>query len=477
MSTETKNPGSELLFVRDYFPPVEGKNHEVLPNIARMNHQCDAILQAVATLDQTPSLEMVNDINWVVNAINVPITIANDVFFEIIDIVKNQSKDEGIKLIKFKVYSHTLTAKTLVTMVTKMYGDYNARVQHDLLGHQFYFDQKYRNNERQDMLYNPHDDDPRSARKHMINQAPKHLSFVKYNFKSNKTFANLFGEDIDIVKSRVKHFLDNKEWYQHKGIPYQLGVCLSGTSGTGKTSCIGAIANMTQRHVINVNCADILTHTQLKRLFYDEDIHVYKDEDMRETIKFHIPIENRIYVLEELDAVGSTLYDRDDGNKGFSEDALYDELTLGHWLQIFDDVNQVEGRIMVITTNHPERLDKALLRPGRIDINLTLENATRSTIAQMYSHFFDQKLSKKGVKLLPNKVLSPADVSNVMQSCMTRPKDVVKELLRKADEVVKEKEEVKKRKNGQVTEEVKTSIVKTKPPKSTLPPTVQAMFQ
>lgn len=468
----------ELLLVRDYNPAQVGKNNEVPQNVQRMNQQCDAILHAMAQTDETPSMEMVNDVNWVVNAEGTPINIAPDVTATVTEVVKSQTADAHIQLIKFKVASDKLSAKALVTYVTKLYADYNSKIQHDILGHQFYFDQKYRNNERQDAMHNPHDDDPRSAKKYLINQAPKHLSFVKYNFKSNKTFDNLFGDEtFQAIHKRLRHFMGNKEWYQRKGVPYQLGICLSGTSGTGKTSCIGAIANLTQRHVINVNCADILTHTQLKRLFYEEDIHVYKNEEMRETIKLHIPIENRIYVLEELDAVGNTLYEREEGNTGFNEDPLYDELTLGHWLQIFDDVNQVEGRIMVITTNYPERLDKALMRPGRIDLNIKLGNATRETTAQMYNHFFETNLSQKVKATLPDKCLSPADISNIMQCHIESPKEAIKEIHRRAEEA-QEKSKVQETPKEQPKPQ-QQQVQKPKAPirPTALPGTIHSLFQ
>ena len=67
--------------------------------------------------------------------------------------------------------------------------------------------------------------------------------FIKSPFYSNKSFANIFGSEVREVEERVNFFLNNREWYDSRGIPYQLGLLLSGVPGSGKTSIIRAIAN------------------------------------------------------------------------------------------------------------------------------------------------------------------------------------------------------------------------------------------
>src|SRR5215203_1196861 len=173
----------ELLFVRDY----NVQTMDLPNNINRINQQCDAMLHAATKNDSIPSMEMINDVNWVINAIDVPIILTQDITLKIIDITRSKTVNNSIQIIKFKIYSETLSVKALIAYVTKLFGEYNSHIQHDLLGQQFYFDQKYRNNERQEILNNPFDDNPKHARKYIINHAPKHLSFMKYKFSSNKT--------------------------------------------------------------------------------------------------------------------------------------------------------------------------------------------------------------------------------------------------------------------------------------------------
>jgi hypothetical protein len=136
------------------------------------------------------------------------------------------------------------------------------------------------------------------------------------------------------VENRVTFFLDNREWYDQRGIPYQLGLLLSGVPGSGKTSIIRAVANLTKRHIVNVNFSTITTATQLKNLFFSEKLTVYTDSSMTSYDVLSIPIENRIYVLEEIDALTNIVRQRIPGER--KDDPLPDELTLGEILTALD---------------------------------------------------------------------------------------------------------------------------------------------
>lgn len=77
-----------------------------------------------------------------------------------------------------------------------------------------------------------------------------------------------------------------------------LGLLLHGQPGTGKTSTIKAIANMTQRHIITVSLESIKTKRQLKALFHDERLHVETSEKREGVETYRIPINKRLFVLE-----------------------------------------------------------------------------------------------------------------------------------------------------------------------------------
>lgn len=68
--------------------------------------------------------------------------------------------------------------------------------------------------------------------------------------------------------------------------------------------------------------------------------------------------------------------------------ASSDKLSLSGLLNVLDGVVDSPGRILVMTSNHPEKLDPALIRPGRIDKKLKLGYMQTLDVQQMLSHYF-----------------------------------------------------------------------------------------
>ena len=97
--------------------------------------------------------------------------------------------------------------------------------------------------------------------------------------------------------------------YDEKGIPYTLGLLLSGNPGTGKTSTIKCLANETNRHICNVNLNNDITKRQLENLFFNEDITVL-NQNTGQTETYSIPLDQRIYVLEDVDCQSDIVRDR-----------------------------------------------------------------------------------------------------------------------------------------------------------------------
>jgi ATPase family associated with various cellular activities (AAA) len=69
-----------------------------------------------------------------------------------------------------------------------------------------------------------------------------------------------------------------------------------------------------------------------------------------------------------------------------------DSITLADILNIIDGVLETPGRILILTSNYPDKLDKALLRPGRIDLIIQFKECDSEQLKQMFDHFYQKDL-------------------------------------------------------------------------------------
>jgi hypothetical protein len=237
------------------------------------------------------------------------------------------------------------------------------------------------------------------SKKAEIASAPEELSFKITPFKSNRKQVNIRGSVAGSIFKKLNFFIGNKKWYSEKGIPYHFTCMLTGNPGSGKTSCIKATANTTNRHLFIVNCSVIKTSKQFINLFTKEEVAINRNGN---TSIVKIPIENRIYVLEEIDILGDILKDR----RGREEcDQIPGSLSLDDFLNVLDGNIESPGRIIFITSNYPEKLDKALLRGGRIDILAKFVDLSPEDIID-YMCFFTGKNVEED---LGNKILNHAE--------------------------------------------------------------------
>ena len=97
--------------------------------------------------------------------------------------------------------------------------------------------------------------------------------------------------------------------------------------------------------------------------------------------------ERTILLLEDIDAAFNSRTQSTD--KGYQSGVTFSGL-----LNALDGVASAEEVITFMTTNHPERLDPALLRPGRIDMKILIDNASDYQVEQMFLRFYgdDDKL-------------------------------------------------------------------------------------
>jgi SpoVK/Ycf46/Vps4 family AAA+-type ATPase len=71
------------------------------------------------------------------------------------------------------------------------------------------------------------------------------------------------------------------------------------------------------------------------------------------------------------------------------DDIIKDPIDLSFLLNLLDGTLESSGRIMVFTSNFPERFDRALIRPGRIDMIVHFKKCSRTVLKEMIEGFYD----------------------------------------------------------------------------------------
>lgn len=171
----------------------------------------------------------------------------------------------------------------------------------------------------------------------------------------------------------VRAFLGSRKWYADRGVPYRRGYLLYGPPGTGKSSFIEALAGDMDFNIAMLNLSE-------RGLTDDRLLHLLTIVPPR-----------TIVLLEDADAAFANRRVQTDehGYRGAN-------VTFSGLLNALDGVASAEERIVFLTTNHIERLDPALVRPGRVDMTVRLGEATTYQMSELWDRFFDQEVDPEG---------------------------------------------------------------------------------
>jgi len=223
------------------------------------------------------------------------------------------------------------------------------------------------------------------------------------------------------VKERLldtlRVFLERENWYVNNGIPYQLGIMLYGPAGTGKSSIIKAIANHI-RYSLHILQSGSLSDIENAMFSLSEKAMIsIEDIDTEAATKVRKPIQQ----VQESGLVPQDIpLDPEDEVLSFSFSNLSDILNS------IDGVHSIHGRILVTTTNHIEKLDPALLRPGRIDLQLEIGYADEYVLKQFFDKFYPDFIIPENFIMKSH--ISSAIIQNLILENMNDPASIIKEL-------------------------------------------------
>jgi len=395
-------------------------NKQQQVNTNTSHTRMDSVIHYVTTIPAIRNLICMTHHDYLPHEFE-PVLVEPDLYFQLEEL---RHSDGQVEVIKFKLFCYEHEVQYLQIFVDKCNLDYERKMLNKL-GTSLYFFDMVTQSKNKRSTQNP--------------LPTTHLMYTKHKFQTTRTFDNVFFEQREHVKNHLKFFLTRRDWYEKKGIPYTLGFMFHGDPGTGKTSSIKAIANTARRHVINVQLSQVKTKEQLRHLFFNDELHV---NDGIKTERYTIPVHERLYVIEDIDAMGDAVLERKwktpvpekkpptgDAwlDKAKEEEDQNEPLDLSFLLNLLDGTLEASGRILAISSNFPERIDKALIRPGRIDMIVHFRKCNRVVLREMVDSFYDQTFDDWTDDALEHK-WTPAEVNQILFRNFNEPEKAIEEL-------------------------------------------------
>jgi len=285
-----------IILVRNYSSSKStdshSPQHRINQEINIENETVDAMIDYITALDCCKHLRYTN--RFILNN-NEEIQITPTIRAKLDEIVVES--DGTVSRLTLRLYSDNARIKELRDFVNRIYKLYIIEKKNKLGDQRYYF------NEQVHAIDRNFDGTLR------ISNLPKRLVFSMVPFNTFKSMNNIFGAHLQEIKDRVELFIKRPEWYKARGIPHTLGILLHGKPGCGKTSIIKAIAKDTNRHIINISLRENTSQQQLTNLFFDETVAIVDKDGNNSTVI--IPLDARIYVIEDIDCLTDVCLDRE----------------------------------------------------------------------------------------------------------------------------------------------------------------------
>lgn len=195
----------------------------------------------------------------------------------------------------------------------------------------------------------------------------RQIIYTNNNYGDWMNFGEIYGKSIENIVLKEKQeivdniadFISKEAWYFKRGLSYKRGYLFYGSPGNGKTSLCLALAKHFNRDIQFLNLNDI-------------------EKDSNLFVSFNNIRNNSILVIEDVDAVFGTR----EGKSKISFSAL---------LNCMDGAFSKYGIITIMTTNHADRIDDALIREGRIDMKIKIDNPEKEMVEEYLTMFYGKE--------------------------------------------------------------------------------------
>lgn len=225
--------------------------------------------------------------------------------------------------------------------------------------------------------------------KEAVTESKMTICFNKVN-SIYKPFDSLYLKEVDEfrLKSVLTAFHTKKDIYVKLGIPFKFNALLYGKAGTGKTSAIKAIGSYLQKPLYYVDLSKVETNDEVNEIF--RKINQNSNS-------------SGIIVLEDIDCMTDIVYQREESEVKNSQ------FTLSNLLNVLDGVATRDDMVVLMTTNHVQKLDSALIRAGRMDLSIELTECDDYQIKTIFRHIVGRELSIDSLMNFDKKV-TPAQL-------------------------------------------------------------------